>query len=73
MPKELTAGPRVEAITVQDEDMRVQISNDTIEVWKIGPQGGIQKSPVRYTRAEFDRLLALLELARRHHDVLNNP
>lgn len=68
-PKQITAGPQVQAITVQDGDMRVLVSEDVIEVSKIGPQGGVSKAPIKYTRDEMARLLRLLELAQQHQEL----
>lgn len=69
MTKEITAGPQVQAITVQDGDMRVLVSAESIEVSKIGPQGGVSKAPVKYTPDEMARLIRLLELAQRHQEL----
>lgn len=69
MTREITAGPQVQAITVQDGDMRVLVSAELIEVSKIGPQGGVSKAPVKYTPDEMSRLIRLLELAQRHQKL----
>lgn len=66
--KQLPAGPTVQAITVQDGDMRVTISDEHIEVAKIGPQGGVSRGQ-KYTPGEMSRLLSLLELAREHQEL----
>lgn len=67
--KQLPAGPQVQAITVQDGDMRVTVSAEDIIVAKIGPQGGVAKSPVKYTASEIKRLISLLELAHKHQQL----
>lgn len=68
-PKQITAGPQVQAITVQDGDMRVLVSADAVEVSKIGPQGGVSKAPIKYTRDELTRLFRLLALAQEHQEL----
>lgn len=62
--KQLPSGPVVQAITVQDGDMRVTVAEDTIKLVRIGPQGGETKPAITMKAEEVDRLIRLLQLAR---------
>lgn len=61
--KQLPSGPVVQAITVQDGDMRVTISAAEIEIARIGPQGGVTRPTIKMKGDEVERFVRLLELA----------